>query len=547
MKQTFAFIFAFLIFIVNNYGSNDVLKEFIRQYIENISVNERYNIEKEKLFSSQVLPRFYENRGFNPAWIDNGKITPNGLALIKCIRNADEQGLNSSDYHLSLIESYGVKFLFGTNNRIGDQRNLEILLTDAFMMLASHIYFGKVDTDSAVADWNIQRDEPTLRIDSKLQEAIDSNNIVRAFEKLQPNIKKYEALKSSLAFFKSLKTEEWKTLSLVKSIKLGDTSSLLPIIRNQLKLLGYAPLDSESTTYDSAFGGIVALFQEENGFNNDSVIGRLFIKALNTSPAKRIDIIRVNMERTRWLPKDFPTRYINVNIANQRMDVIEDEDTMLTCRAIVGKTYRSTPIFSAKMTYLVFSPTWTVPPGILSADVIPQLKKGPEYLQKKQMKIIRFDGTEIPYDSINWKKMSSKNFPYMVRQIPGPHNSLGLVKFMFPNQYNVYIHDTPDRTLFAKDDRAQSSGCIRIEKPFELAQYLLSPNPKWNDSLIYDAMTLGIERTVSIPQAIPVFITYFTAWANKNGTIEFRRDIYERDEKVLKALNEKPTAFFKTK
>jgi len=192
------------------------------------------------------------------------------------------------------------------------------------------------------------------------------------------------------------------------------------------------------------------------------------------------------------------------------------------------------------MTYLVLSPTWTIPPTIFRNDVLPELRKGPDYLTRKNMKILRFDGTEVDYHSIDWVTVTAASFPFMVRQSPGADNSLGRVKFMFPNTYNVYIHDTPGRELFAKEDRSFSSGCIRIEKPFELTKYLLADNPDWTEERIKTAMNADREQTVRLRRHIAVYMTYFTAWVSGTGGIHFRKDVYDRDEAVLRALREKP-------
>jgi murein L,D-transpeptidase YcbB/YkuD len=284
------------------------------------------------------------------------------------------------------------------------------------------------------------------------------------------------------------------------------------------------------------------MFQKDWGLNADGVIGKGTLLALNTGPHALVDRLKVNMERFRWLPLREPRKYLMVNIANFNLVLIEGEDTLISMRAIVGKESRETPVFDALMTYIVFSPSWTVPPTILRNDVIPELLKDPEYLVKKNMKLLRYNGSEIAYSEIDWSKMSRNNFPYMVRQNPGPENALGRVKFMFPNSYNVYIHDTPTRGYFARDDRALSSGCIRVEKPFELACLLLADVPVWPPEKIQTAMQQNREQTATLKTPVDVLLLYLTAWTDRNGRVQFRKDIYMRDERVLHALNQKPEA-----
>jgi murein L,D-transpeptidase YcbB/YkuD len=275
--------------------------------------------------------------------------------------------------------------------------------------------------------------------------------------------------------------------------------------------------------------------------NTDGVIGKATIEYLNFLPLKLIGQLKVNMERYRWLPLQVPGKHIIVNIANFRLDLITGDDTLISMRAIVGKETRRTPVFNESMTYIVFSPNWTVPRTILQQEVIPELLKGPEYLIKKKMKLLRNDGTELAYSDVDWSVISNSNFPYMVRQDPGPGNSLGRVKFMFPNNYNVYIHDTPSRSFFARDARAVSSGCIRVEDPFDLAVLLLSDVPEWSPDKIRTAMQQTKEQTVLLKVPVDVMVVYLTAWTDGKDRVQFRNDIYQNDGRVLEALNQKPS------
>lgn len=249
-----------------------------------------------------------------------------------------------------------------------------------------------------------------------------------------------------------------------------------------------------------------------------------------------MDKLAVNLERLRWLPDTTLQEFILVNIANYSMDLLRNRDTLLHSNAIVGKSYRKTPVFNSTMSYLVFSPTWTIPPTILKNDVLPAIRKNIDYLAQKNMRVIDHSGKEIDPGSVDWQQISGNNFPYLIRQNPGPQNSLGLVKFMFPNTYNVYIHDTPSRELFYREDRALSSGCIRIQKPFELAQLLLNDQPLWTDERIRTAMKEKTEQTVRLNRKIPVIILYLTFWTDSNQREHIRRDIYDRDTELLKLL-----------
>ena len=282
------------------------------------------------------------------------------------------------------------------------------------------------------------------------------------------------------------------------------------------------------------------MFQDDWGLNTDGVIGKSTLEDLNSLPFKLISQLKVNMERYRWLPLQVTEKYIIINIANFKLDLIEGTDTLISMRAIVGKESRTTPVFNERISYIVFSPNWTVPHTILQDDVIPELLKGSEYLEKRNMKLLRHDGSELAYSDIDWSTISKNNFPYMVRQNPGPGNALGRVKFMFPNTYNVYIHDTPSKGYFARDDRAISSGCVRVEKPFDLAVLLLSDSPEWSPANIRNAMQQDKEQTVRLKIPVDVVLIYLTAWTDGKDRIQFRKDVYQRDEIIMGALNQKP-------
>ena len=251
--------------------------------------------------------------------------------------------------------------------------------------------------------------------------------------------------------------------------------------------------------------------------------------------------IELNMERWRWLPQTLGERYILVNIANFALDVVERGRSVLAMRVVVGKPARRTPFFSAEMTYLVLNPHWYVPPTIAIQDKLPLIRRDPGYVSRQNFKLFRHgEGgvTRVDPRSVDWSSVSARNFPYQLRQDPGPRNALGRVKFMLPNPYHVYLHDTPARELFAKTERAFSSGCIRLESPMELAEYLLKDDPQWPRQKIVASSQRGTEQVIQLPTSIPVHLLYWSAWTNEHGVVHFRKDIYDRDKVLDKALME---------
>ena len=575
------FISAFLLWVTFSLSANEPSVS-IRRFIVNRPAQSPFEIDGESLYSSKVLQEFYQNRNYTPAWIIsktplwiNYNITPwfyqdspvrlssdfpaltvsdipvvikstllakNGYVLLEYIRQVTMHGLNPYDYHLSLLEKYIDKTALFMAMDTEDMMKVDILLTDAFLFLGLQMYYGRVDSEKEGSSWKMHRKEPELQLYPILEKALAANNIAYALNMLAPRYRSYWMMKDDLAFYLRLQDEPWPAFICDTTINPGQSNRLLPRIRERLMTLRYPLSDNTSENYDTELEEQLRLYQKDWGLNADGVIGKGTLLALNTSPGTLTDRLKVNMERFRWLPLHEPRKYLMVNIASFDLFLIEGVDTLISMRAIVGKESRETPVFDARMTYIVFSPSWTVPPTILRNDVIPELLKGPGYLKQKNMKLLRNNGTEIAYSEIDWKKMSRNNFPYMVRQRPGPENALGKVKFMFPNSYNVYIHDTPTRGYFARDDRAMSSGCIRVEKPFELACLLLADVPDWMPDKIQTAMQENREQTATLKTPVDVLLLYLTAWTDRNGRVQFRKDIYERDELVLNALSQKPEA-----
>ena len=282
-----------------------------------------------------------------------------------------------------------------------------------------------------------------------------------------------------------------------------------------------APIDE---VFDAALERGLQRFQERHGLDADGAVGTSTLTALNVPAEARVRQIELNMERWRWLPQTLGERYILVNIANFALDVVERGRSVLAMRVVVGKPARRTPFFSADMTYLVLNPHWHVPPTIAIQDKLPLIRRDPGYVARQNFKLFRHgEGgvTRVDPMSVDWSSVSARNFPYQLRQDPGPRNALGRVKFMFPNPYHVYLHDTPARELFAKTERAFSSGCIRLEKPIELAEYLLRDDPQWSRQKIVASRREGPSRLCICLTRIPVHLLYWTAWANEDGNCTF--------------------------
>lgn len=525
---------------------------YIRSSLETYSPEQRPAVMGTELYSTVVIHRFYGERNFQPAWIKDGKIPELAYEMRYEIGQSKFDGLNPVDYHFAALNDYFSRFEAakkqGKTLPDNELAAVDVLLTDAFIMMGSHLSLGKVDPENLKTSWNIQRNAPELVLDRRLEEALNGGGIRKSLQALYPSFVIYRKMREGLRElyddmerFEKRPFAQWKPLKTDKSIKPDESNPMMPEIRKRLYFWGYVDAYEtvEDKVYDAELVVGIKKLQRRHGMEPDGVIGQGTIQALNQTPEMLIRTAAVNLERLRWLPDTIKdSELILVNTANFQLDFLHNRDTVFTSKVIVGKSYHATPQFSAEMSYIVFSPTWTVPTSITRTEIIPAVKKNRNYLASKNMKLLNSSGGIVDPASIDWAKVNPKTFPYTVRQEPGESNSLGLAKFMFPNKHSVYIHDTPSRSLFEREDRALSHGCIRIQRPFDFAKFLLSHDPTWTDERIRQAMRQPKEVTVTLNRKIPVAIIYMTYWANGGGEMFFRSDIYGRDAEIAKALKE---------
>ena len=501
------------------------LQDNIRIRLEQDQPDIPLNVQNKELFAKSEIHLFYNDRLFLPAWIDNGVLTELAYELRFEIIQSKFDGLNPTDYHLDLLNSYFNLFennkKQGKPNELDDLASVDFLLSDAFFHLASHLEIGKVDPSKLAGDWEITAKTAKVNYNELLEMALykKGREVIRAMDE----IRKKDTL-------------NWKAVKISKTIKVGERDGGVPNLRERLAFWKYlTPYSFEDEKeYDSTMFSAVKEFQLRNGLEPDGALGKNTVNALNQSPVDLIDKASVNMERLRWLPDTLRgAEMIVVNIANYQLDYLSNRDTLLSARVIVGKKYHESPIFSSAMSYIVFSPYWNLPTSIVRNEVMPAVRKNPNYLAQKNMEVVTFSGQHVDPSTVNW---SGKSIPYMVRQKPGENNSLGLVKFMFPNEHSVYIHDTPARSLFTREDRALSHGCIRIQNPAAFAEILLKNDKSWTPEKINAAMHQSHEQIVKLDRKIPVVLLYLTFWADSKGLGHYRQDIYDRDAEVLVAL-----------
>jgi murein L,D-transpeptidase YcbB/YkuD len=347
--------------------------------------------------------------------------------------------------------------------------------------------------------------------------------------------KNYVALQQALAIYKNAATHPWPLLSKAGLLKPGMKSNEVMILRNRLEATG--ELKSHDSialdTYDEELANAVRTFQTCHGLNPDGIVGHDTRAELNISPLQRIQQLQINMARWAKLSSELNNDYILVNVPDYKLDLVENGMTVLSMKAIIGKPTRPTPEINSTVTRIILNPYWNVPKLIAQKDIVPKILENPNYLQEMHIKVINREednSPEINPQEIDWQAAAEKGFQYHFRQDPGEYNALGLVKFEFQNSHDIYMHDTPAKTLFDADKRAFSSGCIRLEKPFELVNYLMENNKNWSAERMETILSEGKTSYIKLAKPIPVIITYLTAWVADDGNIQFRDDIYGWDQ-----------------
>jgi len=527
------------------------VQEILRNRIEPAGTPPKILCRGEQICGSAALPLFYERRLFRPAWITDDGPLSQADSLVQSVQEAHREGLRPEGYHLSDIKSLLAEVREATIQKepLSPEKlaDLDLLLTDVFLIYSSHLLRGRVNPETIQAEWYAESRKANL--DRILQIALDARQIENVLQSLLPRDPGYARLRQALLDYRSIvQRGGWPEVPGGPKMRLGDFGERIRILRHRLAVSGDLDpaQERDGLLFNVALERGVKKFQQRHGLQIDGVVGPATLAALNFSADKRVRQIEANLERWRWLPQEFGPRYILVNIANFGLEVMENGRTVMTMRAIVGKSFQRTPVFSAEMTYLVFCPYWNVPDSIVKEEMLPLIHKDPGYLAQNQLKLFQGWGSqqkEIDPKTVDWSGVNAENFPYHLRQEPGPMNPLGRVKLMFPNKFNVYLHDSPARVLFWKPEREFSHGCIRIHKAQELAEYVLRGEPGWTPESVREAAEKSLDQIVRLPEPIPVHMLYWTAWVDADGVVHFRKDIYGRDKPLEEALGgQSPTS-----
>lgn len=510
----------------------------LQQRLEHIYIDEPQQLGVEPLFAMGPLLDLYRKNNFQLLWSEQGKI----VSLHKAVMAAAEEGLDPADYHLDSITAA----LAETDEIIGAKHTLDrdILFSDALILLGEHILHGKVDRRDVEEKEGLAAGPPAeVDVDYYLN-LIRTGNIEQAMRERAPQHPSYQSLKQGLArYTKRAEQGELPTVPNGPSLKPGMSGQRVEALKKRLVASGdLAAEKADGEFYDGALTSAVQSFQSRHGLEMDGLAGKNTIAAMNVPIGERIEQIRANLERTRWTLHDMPTSAVLVDIAGFQVHYRHNNELLWSSKVMVGEPFNQTPVFRSAITYLVLNPTWTIPPGMLKNETIPKILKDPTYLNRENLKVYDLQGKLINPGSIDWSRYLTRGFPYVLRQDAGPDNALGRIKFMFPNPFHVYLHDTPSKSLFGRNSRALSHGCIRVQSPLELGRMILA-NDSGNtvtDKRIDQILESGKTTGISLKNPLPVFLLYTTAKGDADGGVSFSPDVYGRDAAVIEALNRPP-------
>lgn len=463
-----------------------------------------------KSYNSE-LKSFYQNRKYAHAWFDKDGLIEQSNALYTRIQHLEDEGVSQN---MPYRNQY-LKMMEGADTSTSPKNantETELMITSQYLSYAHRVWSGIPETASKKMEWFVPRKK--MNYSQFLDSLLNSSQNGKALQ--EPVYRQYRLLKNYLKRFREIeKKGTWFTIKTDKNkYREKDSSDVIKDFRKKLFLAGDLSTDSGSPVFDSEMTIAVKKYQQRYGLKEDGIIGPAIIREMNAPLNKRIQQIIVNMERSRWVDSDPTGDYLVVNIPQFKLLVYEHDSLVWTSNVVVGKEAHKTAIFQGEINNIVFSPYWNVPPGIQKNEILPAIKRNPNYLAQHNME---WNGNQV-------------------RQKPGPGNALGKVKFLFPNSFSMYLHDTPSKSLFQEDKRAFSHGCIRVSEPAKLAAYLLREDSQWTKEKIDQAMNAGKEQWVKLKNPTPVSIVYFTAWVDREGRINFREDIYNRDSRLMEAI-----------
>ena len=476
-----------------------------------------------------AIQEFYSENQYKPIWVKDGKPSTKARELVETLNRAQEDGLHPEDYDaLALFQKLGA----GNDSTLAD---LEIHLSTTLVSFAQHMNAGRVNPRAVNREIVIYPE--AISSGKILQRASKTKNIKAFLRLLAPHTPRYERLRVALSKYRRIaKQGGWVEIPAGEVLKPDMEDERVPLLEKRLVVSGDLPQSAVGggNLYDTLLVDAVMRFQARHGLAVDGVIGSNTLKELNVPIEARIASMEYNLERRRWMQNDYGPHYIFANLADQVVKLVKNEKTVHAALIQVGQPYHRTPVFTDEMEYLEINPYWNVPKSIAVNELLPKLQNNPNHYTSQGFQVLR-GGSVISASSVPWHSYSKANFPVRLRQGPGKKNALGRIKFMFPNKFNVYLHDTPSKQNFAKASRFFSHGCLRLQDPLKMAEHILG-DQGWSRGKIDGVVSSGKRTVVKLEKKIPVHIAYLTSWVNKDGSVHFRRDVYGRDKILANAL-----------
>jgi L,D-transpeptidase YcbB len=514
---------------------NDKINQLLQKELGLADTSKTILVLEDSLHATKEIVSFYTLRKYEAVWTHKGLLNADGDSLFSLLKNVDEFGLVPDDYHFSKIDKL-ISTAKDSASKKFDAIKLfkaDLLFTDAFFQLAVHVSKGRLNPDSLIAEWHLEKLDTNLVL--LLDDAVKHNTLKSLIESLEPKNEPYQKLKAALrAYKKEFKDVEWVPLASRESDSITFTQRL-----KERLIASHDYLEVASGNDSIKLLKSIKNFQCKYHLVEDGKIGKLTFKALQQTKQDVINQIAMNMERWRWNEPPKEKQYVWVNIPKFEMHVMEEDTLIMRSRVIAGAPKTPTPLLKSTIRYFTIYPYWTVPYSIIKKEILPILKRDTSYLRRKNFEVLDRDGYVID-TMINWKKYSANYFPFKLRQRIGDDNSLGILKFNFHNKYGVYMHDTDNRKLFTWENRALSHGCVRLEKFFDFAKFLVR-----DDSLKYPVDSLQadlgreIQKQINLKRPIPIYINYFTAEVDEYNELHLYIDVYKRDEKMLRSLKRK--------
>ena len=467
----------------------------------------------------KTMQAIYRERNFAPVWLDKERPRQQARDLIDALTSADNQGLRMRDYDLPGLRNALEQAYHEGKTTSADLANLDLRLTSLFLDYGRDLLAGRLDPAAVDSGWYIKLRRAS--VDSTLRLAIRETDFKAMIRPLVPQQKEYGELVAWLEKYRDLASRGGWT-----AVTARDTAALRARLAATGDISGSAPL---------ADG--LRHFQARHGVDSTGKLDAATLAQLNVPISTRIRELELNLERLRWLPANFGDRYVLVNIPDFALHAYDGGKEVLTMRVVVGDEYgHATPVFADTLSQVVFQPYWNVPPSIVKAEILPKVQQDPHYLDTHHFEVVRGSKDEVvSASSVDWNDLDTTKMDVRVRQLPGDDNALGHVKFLFPNQFNIYMHDTPARSLFARNARSLSHGCIRLEHPDQFADYVLAGDAAWTPDRIRQAMESDTNRTVAVKRRLPVYIVYLTAFV-RDGQLQFRDDLYGSDARAITKL-----------